>query len=138
MNDHFVDELRSRAAKMSALSYAYEAQDKSAKVGFDFDSIETVMGKVEEEVSETREAFDVRNEDWEHFIEEVGDCLFVIVNLCRWADVDPETLLKDNVDKYLKRSEYVERKLSEDSKNWSDVGIDWIYAKWKEAKKSGL
>lgn len=138
MKDYFAKSLMHESESMTALRYAYEAQVKSAKVGFDFDSIETVMGKVEEEISETREAFEERDSDKEHFVEEIGDCLFVIVNLCRWAEIDPEEVLKANVHKYLKRSAYVEDKLIDESKEWKDVDISWIYAAWKEAKKSGL
>ncbi|WP_419420745.1 formyltransferase family protein [Legionella sp. D16C41] len=58
------------------LDLAYLAQDYSAEVDFDFTTIEQVMEKVQEEFTELREAFTHRNDNFEHFIEEIGDCFF--------------------------------------------------------------
>ncbi|MBI4151116.1 hypothetical protein HY492_03250, partial [Candidatus Woesearchaeota archaeon] len=66
-------------------------------------TIEEVMKKVLEEITELGEAFEDRSQDSAHFREEIGDVFFVLVNLARHAGIDPETLVKENVRKYLKR-----------------------------------
>ncbi len=84
------------------------------------------------------EAFEHRSTGFSHFAEELGDCLFAIVNLARWTGLDPEKLLNDNVTKYLKRCSFIEDNLSQAGKQWQDISKDEIYRLWKEAKKSGL
>ena len=137
-NDLFADRLLEGLKHDPALLSAYQAQDLSARVGFDFANIGLVIGKVKEEYAEVLEAFDKRDEDFEHYTEEIGDCFFALVNLCRHSGIDPEQLLKDNVKKYLLRCKYIEDQLLQEKKNWADLPLDEIYRRWKEAKKTGL
>ncbi len=136
--DFFADNLLTVLEKTPSLTAAFVAQDKSAQVGFDFKSIDIVMSKVQEECREVQAAFDEREKDLPHFHEEIGDCFFVLVNLCRHAHVDPEMLLRDNTRKYLLRCKFIEDRLRAEGKQWSDMTLDQIYAAWKDAKKSGL
>ncbi len=136
--EFFSDRLLAALTQSSALAVALEAQEKSADVGFDFKDIGIVMSKVHEEFQEVQAAFETREKDLAHFHEEIGDCFFVLVNLCRHAKVDPEKLLQANVQKYLLRCKYIEDLLMQSGRKWTDMSLEEIYATWKEAKKSGL
>lgn len=121
-----------------ALTFAEKAQVESAKVDFEFEKIESVMGKVTEEYDEMVEAFENRDQDFEHFKEEIGDCFFSLVNLCRWTGISAEEVLHSNVQKYLKRCQHMEESFRQEGKNWKDASEEDIQKFWKEAKKSGL
>lgn len=122
----------------SALDATYVAQKCSANVGFDFQSLDLVVDKVREELREVLEAFERREADPGHFAEEIGDCFFVLVNLCRHVGLDPEELLRSNVEKYLERCRFVEAELHRRQKGWRDAPLDMIYQLWREAKEKGL
>lgn len=136
--DFFADRLLEDLNSTSPLRVAYEAQDESAKVGFDFKNIELVMERVADEWREATEAFDNRDQDFAHFRDEVGDCFFALVNLCRHANLDPEELIRENTAKYLKRCQFIEHRLKSEDKIWADLSLEQVYAAWREAKKSGL
>ncbi len=137
-SDFFAEEVLKRADRISALSLILHAQSDSAQVGFDFANIDLVRGKVEEELEEMLEAFENRDKDFKHFAEELGDCFFALVNLCRHAGIDPESLARQNAIKYLARCRFIEEKLQETKQRWRDLTPQQIYALWKEAKQSGL
>lgn len=134
----FVDMLFTAMSQESALRIAYEAQDYSRRVGFDFSAVAQVMAKVKEEIVEVEDAFDRRAENFDHFSEELGDCFFALVNLARHCDLDPEALLKKNVEKYLLRCKYVEDALKRENKTWRDISKSDISVLWKKAKSEGL
>jgi len=136
--DFFSERLLAKLEDTPALSIAYEAQDVSARVGFDFKNIDLVMGKVLEETREVQSAFENRDADFVHFSEEVGDCFFALVNLCRHAGLDPESLVRENSRKYLLRCKFIEDHLRATGRKWADMSLDEIYRSWKEAKMSGL
>ena len=137
-SDFFVDELLDQMGNMSGLNVIFRAQSDSAKVGFDFTDIDLVRNKVIEEVREMLEAFDNRKDDLMHFREELGDCFFALINLCRHIGADPESLARENAVKYLARCKYIEDHLREAGKYWRDLTLDEMYALWKQAKQSGL
>ena len=69
---------------LPALSSARRVQENAATVGFDWDDINDVWNKVEEEIKELKEA---KND--EEIAEEFGDLLFALVNLARFLNIDP-------------------------------------------------
>ncbi len=127
--------LLGKAATTDGLELAYLAQDYSSEVGFDFSHIEQVMVKVKEEFNELMEAYEARDSNFEHFLEEIGDCFFSLVNLCRFAHVQPEMVVKRNVNKYLNRCRRIEDRLTNEKRNWSGLTQEEINTMWKEAKK---
>jgi len=84
---------------LPALSKARKVQIKAKKVGFDWDKVEDVILKLEEELGELREAMEEKNQ--EHISEELGDVLFSVVNLSRFLDVEPERALHNTVKKFM-------------------------------------
>src|SRR5204863_3094931 len=75
-----------------ALLEGLKLTKKAAKVGFDWENAGQIFAKVDEEVAELKEA--ITDGKAEHVAEEIGDLLFVVVNLARHLDVEPETALK--------------------------------------------
>ena len=138
-NDYFIKELQKELESSdNILAKAYKAQLLSAKVGFEFDSIDDVLDKVKEEIDEIEEAFEARDEDREHFIEEIGDGFFALINLARFAGVTPTELLHASTKKYLGRMAYIEESLKQKGQNWQDNSLEELELLWDEAKGQNL
>jgi tetrapyrrole methylase family protein/MazG family protein len=138
-NDYFVEGLlKELETKENVLAKAYQAQVLSAKVGFDFNSIDNVFDKVKEEFSEIEEAFNQRDKDREHFIEEIGDGFFALINLARFVGVTPNELVYATTKKYLGRMAYIEDKLKKEGENWQDKNLQELDEMWDRAKKRKL
>lgn len=136
--DYFVENLLASSERLNALDFALQSQLESAKVNFDLSHIDIAYEKVVEEYGEMNEAYNNRGSDFEHFKEELWDCFFALVNLCRWSWLNAEELLQENVQKYLKRCKFIEDALKIDQKNWGETSKEDIKKLWKEAKLLGL
>ena len=77
---------------LPAMVKAYRMQEKTSKVGFEWENSTQVWDKVEEEINELKEA--IVDNDKSHIEEEFGDVLFSLINFARFIDVDPETALE--------------------------------------------
>lgn len=115
---------------LPALTYAYQLQKKSAKVGFDWDRKEVLAAKITEELLELFQAKTKKEMN-----EEMGDLLFVVANLARAFEIDPEIALLDACIKFQKRFKYIEQKAEEIGKTLQEVGVDQMNQWWDEAKK---
>jgi tetrapyrrole methylase family protein/MazG family protein len=116
---------------LPALMYAYKLQKKAAQVGFDWDDVADVYGKVEEEYRELREATE------EERAGELGDLLFAVVNLARFMGLDPEEALALTNNKFKQRFSYIEDKLREAGKSFDDTDLKEMDQWWEEAKQLG-
>ncbi len=116
---------------MPAMVKAYRMQEKTAKVGFEWDTTEQVWEKVIEEMGELREAID-ENHAIEKREGEFGDLLFALVNYARFIDVDPETALERTNKKFKSRFEYIENTAQ---KPLSDMTLEEMDALWNDAKR---
>lgn len=121
---------------MPALALAFKIQDRAAKVGFDWKSSEDVWKKVEEEITELREA--VSNGKREKIEEELGDLLFAIVNYSRHIQVHPESALREAVDKFKKRFLYIEQELARRNISIHDATLEQMDALWDESKQKNF
>ncbi|HHH52464.1 MAG TPA: nucleoside triphosphate pyrophosphohydrolase [Bacteroidetes bacterium] len=115
---------------LPALIKAYRMQDKTAQVGFEWDTTDKVWEKVEEELSELKEVVD-NQDSKERLEEEFGDVLFALVNYARFLDIDPETALEKTNKKFKRRFEYIEANATKDL---NDMSLDEMDALWNEAK----
>ena len=95
---------------LPALVEAQQISSRAAKSGFDWDAPEQVIDKLHEELGEFEKAR--RGAVQEELEDEIGDLLFVIVNLARFVKVDPEQALRKTNAKFRRRFGYVERKLA--------------------------
>ena len=113
-----------------ALIEAQQISSKAARAGFDWASVGDVIAKLEEEIAEFRAA-----ESKDQMEDELGDLLFTIVNLARFAKVDPEQALRRTNAKFRKRFAYVEKRLAEQGDEVAGTSIGRLEELWQEAKK---
>lgn len=124
------------AASLPALMEAQKLQQRAARHGFDWASIEPVFAKLNEEIDELQAARAER--DAAKVREEVGDLLFVVVNLARHLDVDAETALKASNRKFGRRFRYIEERLHANGLPLSESALEVLDGFWEEAKRKGL
>lgn len=114
---------------------ALKISKKAAKTGFDWKETDHIFDKLEEESTELRAA--LKSGDQEHVAEEIGDLLFVIVNLARRLDVEPETALKKTNRKFRQRFKFIEDELKRQGKEFGDVSLEEMDGLWNKAKSRG-
>jgi MazG family protein len=118
---------------LPALVEAQQISSRAAGAGFDWENPEQVLDKLHEELAEFDEAR--RRASPDELENELGDLLFVLVNLARFVKVDPEQALRRTNTKFRRRFEYIERKLAERGKKLEDSNIGEMEALWQEAKR---
>lgn len=114
---------------LPALAQSQKVQDKVRRVGFDWPTIEGVYDKLQEEIAELREA-DSRAARRA----ELGDILFVLVNLAKWLGVDAESAMREATQRFGRRFRYVERLAEARQIALAEAGEDVLLALWHEAK----
>ncbi len=118
---------------LPALMGACKLQQKAAKAGFDWDDIEPVWGKLDEEIAELKQA--IQQQDSGHTEEELGDVLFSVVNLARFLKVDAETALRLTNGKFKQRFSHVEARVKASGHSWKEFTLEELDAFWEEAKR---
>ncbi|MCW8876419.1 MAG: nucleoside triphosphate pyrophosphohydrolase [Kangiellaceae bacterium] len=113
------------------LKRAQKIQKRVAKVGFDWECPEQVWEKVEEEIDETKSAFN--SGDKKHLEEEIGDLLFAVVNLSRHYNVDADIALRKANQKFDQRFRIVEENAD---KPLAEYSLDELEELWQKAKIS--
>ncbi|WP_160120734.1 nucleoside triphosphate pyrophosphohydrolase [Rhodovarius lipocyclicus] len=124
------------ATTLPALTRAAKLTKRAARVGFDWDSAEQVLEKLEEETTELRAELPAMNPA--RIADEVGDILFVVANLARKLDLDPEATLAAANAKFTRRFQAVENTLAGQGKSPADATLAEMEEAWVQAKKSGL
>jgi tetrapyrrole methylase family protein/MazG family protein len=117
----------------SALKRADYVQKKAAEVGFDWPNTKGILQKIEEEISELRQALEHKNEA--EISDEIGDLLFSCVNLSRFLQKDAESLLNKTTGKFIERFKYIEEELQKAGKKPADASLEEMDALWEKAKK---
>jgi XTP/dITP diphosphohydrolase len=123
---------------LPALVKAMRIQEKARGVGFDWDDKRQVWGKVEEELAEFKENFNIETGevlDQKEAEGEFGDLLFSLVNYSRFVDINPETALERTNKKFIRRFQYLEEASKADGKSLSEMTLDEMDEYWNEAKK---
>lgn len=116
---------------LPAMIKAYRMQDKTRQVGFEWENVEQVWAKVEEEIDEFKEVVHL-NGSKEALEDEFGDILFSLINFARYKGIDPETSLERVNLKFKRRFEYIESKAPKPLK---DMTLGEMDALWDEAKE---
>lgn len=117
---------------LPALMRSYKVQQKAAQVGFDWDDIEDVFRKVEEEIIELRDVY--KSNNVERITDELGDAFFALVNLARFLNVQPELALNGTIGKFIRRFEYIEKQSEKAGKRLEDMSLAEMDELWNEAK----
>lgn len=129
------------SSKAPALMEAHQLSTKAARVGFDWEKLEDIFAKLEEEIGELRAAIQTHatsNDEADHtrVREELGDLLFAATNIARHLKVEPEAALKLTNRKFRRRFGYIEKKLAERGQTFQTSTLDEMEALWQEAKGS--
>ena len=119
---------------LPALIKAFRVQEKTANVGFDWDSPEEVWNKVKEEIAEVET--EIKNGNAVDVEKEFGDLLFSVVNVARKYGVNPENALEKTNQKFISRFNYVEAKSKEQGKRLKEMTLDEMDVLWDEAKRN--
>jgi XTP/dITP diphosphohydrolase len=133
--------------ELPSLNRAFRIQEKSSKVGFDWDNSLDSYKKIEEELEEFKnlaEGLKAGKKD-EHgklsddvkmeMEKELGDILFAIVNYARFFELNPENALRTTIEKYIKRFNYIEDELTKRGKMITESNLAEMDEIWNESKK---
>jgi MazG family protein len=118
---------------LPALIEAQQITSRAAGVGFDWENPGQVLEKLHEELAEFDEAR--RRGVPEEMEGELGDLLFVLVNLARFVKVDPEQALRKTNAKFRERFAYIERRLAERGRQPAEASIEEMEELWQQAKR---
>lgn len=118
---------------MPAVIKALRLQEKTKKVGFEWEHIDQVKDKVNEEIEELYEAVAAGNQD--KIEEEFGDVMFALVNYARFAKIDPELALEKTNKKFIRRFQHIERIAKEQGKDLYSMSLAEMDELWNQAKE---
>jgi uncharacterized protein YabN with tetrapyrrole methylase and pyrophosphatase domain len=124
---------QNKPKRESALSLAYQLSKNVSRLGFDWPDLKGVLRKMDEEIKEFREALALQHRS--KIREEIGDLLFVLVNLSRVLQIDPERALRKTVEKFMHRIHYIETSLQQRGKSFRQSDLAEMDQLWEEAKK---
>ncbi len=116
-------------SSLPALGYAQLMQDRVARAGFEWEDVSGVLDKIVEEVGEFRQA----SSDKER-LHELGDILLVMVNLCRWLDIQAEDALRQANGRFRRRYLQMEALAEQRGMDFESLPLDDKEALWQEAK----
>ena len=109
-------------SKLPSITRAFKTQRKAKKLNLSYANYDEALADLLSEVKELEEA-----EQLEDRKREIGDVLFSIINVCRYLEADPEIQLNKSTQRFIKRAQYVEKHIKEDSD---------LEKLWQEAKKT--
>jgi len=117
---------------LPGLLRAQKLQKKAAKQGFDWDIIDDVFNKLDEEIAEFKEA--VLSGKETDMTAELGDIIFVLVNIAKFKKIDAEEALRATNNKFIKRFQYIEAEVTKRGKTLKETSLEELEKYWQEAK----
>jgi tetrapyrrole methylase family protein/MazG family protein len=120
---------------LPSLLRAHRLQNRAASVGFDWDKVDDALKKLDEEVKEFKKALETKEKN--EIGEELGDILFMLVNVSRFIGVNPEDALRKTIAKFISRFRYIEMKAADNGRKVSDMTLSEMDKLWEEAKEKG-
>jgi ATP diphosphatase len=144
------------SSAMPALPEAHKLSSKAANVGFDWPDVEGLFDKLREETDELRDELkhfpapgpqplgegvagagrpQVSEELHARLEEEVGDLLFVLVNIARYLSLDSESALKKTNRKFKRRFQWMENQLHSSGRDLKNTSVEELEALWQKAKQ---
>jgi tetrapyrrole methylase family protein/MazG family protein len=118
---------------LPSLLRAHRLQDRASRVGFDWEKVEDVLLKLEEELNEFRTALKGKKQG--EIEDELGDIFFVLVNISRFVGINPEDALRKTISKFISRFRYIEMAAADKGRSLSDMSLAEMDELWDEAKK---
>jgi MazG family protein len=120
-------------SKLPAIHEAHQISARAARVGFDWPDVEGIFEKLQEEVRELKEVIS-SGDNRDRLEDEIGDMLFVIVNIARYLKIDSESALKRANRKFKTRFQYMEKQLAEQGKRLEQASLNEMETLWQKAK----
>ncbi len=118
---------------LPALARSQKLQKKAAKCGFDWQKIDDVFLKLDEEIAEFKQA--ILSGDPAASTEELGDILFVLVNIAKFKKIDAEEALRQTNQKFIRRFRYIEEQALKQKRDLKDLSLEEMESHWQDAKK---
>lgn len=118
---------------LPALTRAAKLTARAARVGFDWPDAAAVLEKLDEEVAELRAELPGSNR--QRLTDEVGDLLFVLANLARKLELDPEACLRHANQKFSKRFNAMEQLIAAAGKSPSETSLEEMEVAWQKIKQ---
>jgi tetrapyrrole methylase family protein / MazG family protein len=119
--------------ELPGLLRAHRLQSRAAKVGFDWEKVEDIFDKLDEELKEFREALEKNS--IKEIEDELGDLFFVLVNISRSVGVNSEEALRKTISKFISRFRHIEMKAAESGRRIEDMSLAEMDALWDKAKR---
>jgi len=116
-----------------SLAYSHAIQNRAARTGFDWKDFDGILDKVMEELGELKEA-----ETEAQKVHEFGDLIFVLTNVARWLNIDPELSLQLANDRFYHRFKYMEEACNKKEVQLRDLSFDEQNVLWEEAKRKEI
>jgi tetrapyrrole methylase family protein/MazG family protein len=126
--------LDSVSSSLPAIMEAFQMTTKVSRVGFEWPSITSALEKLDEELDELKQAIGA-SASYQELAQEIGDLLFIAVNVARLAGVDPESALKRSNRKFRRRFRYIEDRLRQQGRKPADSSLQEMDKLWNEAKQ---
>jgi len=117
---------------LPAINKSQRIQDKVRSIGFDWDNKDQVMEKVMEEITELKEAVELKDQNEIEL--EFGDVLFALINYSRFIEVDAESALEKTNQKFMKRFRWMENHANENKLNMHEMNLAQLDEIWNLAK----
>jgi len=111
----------------------YQLTRRAARIGFDWDDVNGIFEKIQEEGAEVRHALGAMEPS--RIEGEIGDLLFAAINLARFVNVDPEIALKKANAKFVKRFRAMERLAESNGRNLAQVPRAEMESLWETVKR---
>ncbi len=113
---------------------AEKLQKLAAKVGFDWEKLEDVKSKLQEEIDELYAEIENPSMDQTKIEDEIGDVLFSVINLARFLKISPEVALNRANLKFTSRFQFIEKEAKAENKNLEDMTLEEMDKLWDKAK----
>lgn len=120
------------STSQSAIKRAISLQQEAAEYGFDWPELSLVIDKLDEEVIELKQA--IESGDLSHVSDELGDVLFVCLNIARHLKIEAEMSLRHTNQKFIRRFDYVKQQMQSSDINMSQQALDQMEAFWQQSK----
>ena len=123
---------------LPALVKAMRIQEKARGVGFDWEKKEQVWEKVEEEMNEFKQEFNIENDkdiNTEEATSEFGDLMFSLINYSRFLNINAEEALEKTNKKFIKRFQHLETAANNKGKKLTEMTLEEMDVYWEEAKQ---
>jgi len=117
---------------LPSIEKALKLQKKAKTFGFDFESLDNALNKVEEELKELK--CSIKAESKELITEELGDLLFSIINVARLLNVNSDESLRETNQKFIKRIKFIEKNLTLSNKLIENCSLDELNELWEKSK----